>query len=79
MKGSLLDMRIAGTLCFQAKELKKSYLRFLCTEKLLRSKLVGGVKEQKLVSGKRLLLQEDTCAHRIAPLAHLVCFSSRHP
>lgn len=41
-------------------------------EKLLRDKLVGVVKEQKLVSGKRLLFQEDTSTLCVAPLGHLV-------
>lgn len=54
VEGSLLDLRIAGNLFSQAREPKKSYLRALYVEKLLRNKLVGEVKEEKVVSGKRL-------------------------
>lgn len=57
VEGSLLDLRIAGKLFSEARELKKSYSRFFCTEKLLRNKLVGEVKEQKVISGKRLWYQ----------------------
>lgn len=51
---SLLDLRIAGNLFSQARELRKSYLRLLYKEKLLRNKVVGNVKEQEVISGKRL-------------------------
>lgn len=52
--GSLLDLRIGGNIFSQARELKKSCLKPLYMEKLLRNKRMGEDKEQKVVSGKRL-------------------------
>lgn len=54
VEGSLPGLRIAGNLFSQPREHKKSYLRPLYREKLLRKKVVGEVKEQKMVSEMRL-------------------------